>query len=275
MVGEPDGTVVQQLRLGASGARVERVRYRGGTAVRKTATAAELTVLRDLAPQLPVRVPRLIDHDVAGGGVVVLLEDVTETGPVVRGAGDTDGWRAVVDDLAALHAADVPTVRRAGAWLDEDLCAPDAALLEEFWAGTAVRWRDVHDRRAEVAGRVAGVPAGPVHGDCHLDNVLRTASSSGSALVWLDWAEHGRASGALDLGFCSARAVPDGRGPLPDAALARYAARRGLPGPTVRRAVHAVELAVLVVSWPAFARFHGAAALGRVRRRAAELAAAW
>jgi hypothetical protein len=91
-------------------------------------------------------------------------------------------------------------------------------------------------------------------------------------------ADAGRAAGAgspaADLAFLSVRATPAGV-VVPPARMDAYATVRGCDRRTLRRAVVAEEIAVLLGQWPPYARLHDAAGVGRVVRRTRDLARVW
>ncbi len=160
------------------------------TALNLHSYETEVRFYQELAPELPVRTPRVFhaDIDVATASFVLLLEDLA---PAVQGdqlAGCPPEVAVVaVDELVKLHAPrwGDPTLARLE-WLAKD---PEAgrlflsAMLPMFWAGFQERYADrlgpdVH----EVGGALfaaldryladTGAPTTVVHGDYRLDNLL-------------------------------------------------------------------------------------------------------
>lgn len=279
------GVVGRRLAGSRSGAGVFAVAVDEGDAVLKvtrgsteelTAGRRELEFYRTVAPTLPVRTPRLIDHVHTEQAVVILLAAV---GPAIPAAGwDRSRWVRVAAELAAVHDAAVPDDPRwrRGSWLLDAIAQPDRAHTD-FWAGPGdegVLAPVLGDLRP--LGRVMSAQSPClVHGDCHTDNLLRGVGSDDDSIVWVDWTSAGLGLPAEDLAFLSVRAVPDGAALPREAMLSAYAGRRNVALEPLRAAVLATELAFFLLAWPEFAVYTSARGVARVRRRVHELARAW
>lgn len=269
---------VRQLHGSMSGSAVFRLELGERSAVLKvtgadgdlTAARRELDVYRKLAADLPVRTPALLDHRAQERRVALLLT-AHQAGPPAA-AWDTAAWVRLARDLARLH--DTRGTGMPGpTWVEDSLRSVCPESLRAFWCrpGEASLLGAVVADAAGLAEAVAASPAGFLHGDCHTENLL----GDGDALVWADWQAAGVGSPAVDLAFPSVRAVPHGvRVPVPAMVMA-YAAERGTDAATLSAGVLAVELAALVLTWPAYAPGNDAAGVDRVHRRVVELARAW
>jgi len=228
----------------------------------------------ELAKDVPVRVPEV--HAVAAGRgarrFVLVLEDVAATGAafVEVGAHTTpERARAVVDGLAALHAAFWESPRFAGdlAWLrsletrGRDLPL-ERFLAEQMLAAAARRHgRELpdtfHAARRVVVGRRDALerewargPRTLVHGDCHVGNLFFELAGRGAArgaadgmeerAGFLDWQVLARAPGVRDLAYFLCSSLSTGvRRAHQHELVARYAeALRAHGGP----ATHADEV---------------------------------
>lgn len=166
----------------------------------------EVRFYQQLAPDLPIRTPRVFhaDIDVATAAFVLLLEDLA---PATQGdqlTGTTPELAEVaVDELVGLHAprwgdpalADDPDLE----WLHRDPELNAAfllGLLPGMWDGFRDRYAadlspDVHRAGDALFGNLAGYVLAErhastiVHGDYRLDNLLFSPDGSGVAVV--DW----------------------------------------------------------------------------------------
>lgn len=262
-----------------SGAAVHAVRtVNGDAAYLKTTPAAlgaqalaaarrELRFYQDLAPVVPVRTPRLLDFLDTERGVAVLL---TAAGRPQGSASWTPGmWAKLGEDLAALHCMPLPTVdgwNRPDALLDA-LDSPDLSEVTAFWATTLPQLGDLLTRRAELREEITALPPALIHGDCHTDNIVLSAS----ALTFCDWQSTGVGRPVCDLAFLSVRTTPSGTVVL-RAFMDAYRHHRLCDRRVLERALVAEELAVFVFLWPPYASFNSTEGIARVHARARELA---
>jgi aminoglycoside phosphotransferase (APT) family kinase protein len=225
------------------------------------AARRELRFYRELAPVAPVRTPALLGAIEDADGVVLLLAAAGQArGPASWPA---EAWARLGADLAALHGMPLPPDPR---WRTPDL----AVGPDPFWVGRLPELPELFADRAALRAAMLALPPAFVHGDCHPSNLLH----SGGGLVFCDWQSAGIGRPAADLAFLSVRATPAGV-VVPPALMDAYATVRGCDRRTLRRAVVAEEIAVLLGQWPPYARLHDAAGVGRVVRRARDLARVW
>ncbi|MET7337852.1 phosphotransferase [Nonomuraea sp. NPDC005650] len=275
--------VVAERRKGGaearSGAAVHAVRTVDGDAAFLKATPAtlgaqallaarrELRFYRDLAPVVPVRTPRLLDFLDTESGVAVLL---TAAGQPRGSASWTPGmWAELGEDLAALHRMPPPT---AGDWNRPDalldaLDSPDPPEHTAFWAAALPQLGDLLTRRAELREEIIALSPTFIHGDCHTDNIVLSAS----ALTFCDWQSTGVGRPVSDLAFLSVRATPSGA-VVPRAFIEAYLRHRPCDRRVLERALVAEELAVFLFLWPPYAAFNSEEGIARVHARTRELA---
>lgn len=267
----------------ASGARILRVRMRGGAAgYLKVASAGaaqrggaerELDFYRRVAATVPVRTPALIEAMTNEQGIALLLEDAGSS--LEAGAWTERHWRAVGRDLAGLHATRLPADLRENWRRTDDLLAaiedPDLDLIKAFWAGQPEISR-LLSAREHIHGSLRGLPEVLVHGDCHTANIL----DGPHGVVFCDWQSTGLGRAGSDLAFLSVRATPSGTH-VPADVIHEYRLRSkelGMEsGPAAfTRAVALEELAILTFQWPSYAARNSEAANVCIRRRASLLA---
>lgn len=229
----------------------------------------ELRFYRQLATSAPIHTPRLLEWMDAENGVAILLEDAGEPRHVTSWT--TDMWADLGRDLALLHSMPLPT----GDWhrpdaLRDALAAPNLDAITSFWASTLPHLSDLINRRDDLANHIAALPPVFIHGDCHPSNIVHTAG----ALAFCDWQSSGIGRPTADLAFLNVRTTPDGV-TAPPALTNAYLQHRASERDTLRRALLAEELAILVFVWPPYARYHAPLGIARIRRRAHELAEQW
>lgn len=281
-LGLPSTSAVEVLPGSMSSAGVHRLQLPGGPAVLKVAhhgedfgdgPARELDFYLRVAPQLSLRTPRLLQHTSTSSRVALLLSAHRLAQPVLGWSEQT--WTLLAQDLAVLHEGPIDALltKRAGTWVSQSLRRPDHEVLAAFWSGPGEE-ELVSSLLADAEALLAAIAAvGPclVHGDCHAGHVLE----EDGRLVWIDWQATGVGDPALDLAFFAARAVPEGVNPPLQQVVHAYSRARGVDVGTLARAVLAGELAVLVASWPHFARYNTAEAVDRVHQRVRRLARDW
>jgi len=154
-------------------------------------------------------------------------------------------------------------------WLQQALDRPPVGLAMDYWSRTEAAGRigPVLDATAALAAALTAVPDCFVHGDCHVDNLLR----DGQRMVWADWQVAGVGSPAIDLAFLWSRANADGAD-LPYAAMVNeYVAHRGIDAAVLRQSLIAAELGVLLFGWPEYAAFRTQTERDRLTRRLLDL----
>jgi hypothetical protein len=267
---------------GLSGSRVHLARREDGrtcvlkvTSLRRDDDARagrrELAFYRDLAEQMPLRTPALLDFFEDDDVIALLLSAHGEIEPAT--SWDRRAWLALAVDLARLHGTAVPAPDR---WKEhwsplQVLRAPDMPVVEGFWRedlgsslDAIVESRELLEQEILQAGECF------VHGDCHTENILR----EDGALVWIDWQGTGIGNPARELAFLDARATPSGAH-IPPEMLAAYCRERDKDLERMRRSVIAAELAIFIFEWPPYASFNSPAGTRRVRRRTRYLAERW
>jgi aminoglycoside phosphotransferase (APT) family kinase protein len=264
-----------------SGAGVYRVRTLGGAAaylkvtpvaLGPSALAAaqrELGFYRQLADDMPVRTPRMLDALDADLGVAMLLAAAGEQVQVDRWRGAA--WSALGQDLAALHGVQVAP--RSWARPDALLTAmsgPVPSSITAFWSGILPGLSDLLDARDELRAELAAQPAVLVHGDCHTGNIVHGPDG----LVFCDWQSVGAGRATCDLAMVSVRAAPAGVA-VPSSAMTAYMDRRGGAFSGLERALVLEELAIFVFLWPPYAAYNSQTGIAHVQARARDLAARW
>jgi hypothetical protein len=186
---------------------------------------SEARFYRDLATEVPVRVPRVWFAAEDGDRYVMVLEDLVATGCRFPSPKDDDiAFRArdIVEQMAALHACYWESSRFDGdgdlAWL-----APrgtgDAGGGTKF-VGMAVealgdrldasfhRIADIYLARAhDIVQLWNSGPRTLVHGDPHLGNLFVDVDG-GDRTGFLDWAMVGRSPGMRDVAYVLCNSIP-------------------------------------------------------------------
>ena len=234
----------------------------------------ELAFYLTLADGLPVRTPELLRYVDTDEVTALVLTAHMPALPAAEWV--LSDWLRVARELAALHDVRMP----AGAlwehqpWVRWVLTHPPMESAERFWTTDPVR-RVLGDADA-FADALDAVEDGFVHGDCHVDNLLRDGvDSSGS--VWSDWQTCGRGCPAVDLAFLWSRAHADGADLPYESMIRAYLAARDTASDVdaFRRGLLAAELATGLFGWPDYAGFHPPRDRARVAERIATLATRW
>ena len=188
-----------------------------GTAAMLGLYAKEVRFYRDLAPQLPVRTPRVLFAEIAddGASFCLLFEDL---GPA-RGGNQLAGCsladaRAVVAQAAALHAPSWhnPAILTLD-WLQPDPAA--AAQVKALYRQAQAIFRERYADTLEpefmalceaLAEHTAATDrtaerVSLVHGDFRLDNVLFDIKGGAEAVAVLDWQTLTIGNGLTDIGY--------------------------------------------------------------------------
>ncbi len=208
----------------------------------------EARFYRDLASDVPVRVPRAYFAETEGDQYVMVLEDLEASGCRFPNPKDADiefRARDIVEQLAALHAHywESPRFDEEGdlAWLAKrgtgdggggstfiqmavDTLGPQ--LGPEF-----ARIADLYlARTREIVSLWNERPRTLVHGDPHMGNLF-VDEQAGSRTGFLDWAVISRAPGMRDVAYVLCNSVPaDVRAAGEKDWLTRYCARLGAAG---------------------------------------------
>ncbi len=186
---------------------------------------AEARFYRDLAAEVPVRVPRPYFADTDGNEYLMVLEDLEATGCRFPAPDDDDiADRAldIVEQLAALHAQYWESPRFGD---DGDLAWLSARASGDGGGGTTFvrmavealgdrmdpsfhRIADVYLAHAPAIAKLWG--AGPrtlVHGDPHLGNLFVDVMHE-NRTGFLDWAVLGRSPGMRDVAYVLCNSIP-------------------------------------------------------------------
>ncbi len=186
---------------------------------------AEARFYRDLAPEIPVRIPAVWFSDTDGDGYAMVLEDLVASGCRFPHPKDADiAWRArdIVEQMAALHSHfwESPRFDDGGdlAWLAAKGtgAAGGGATFVQMAVDT------LGDRLPEEFHRLAGIylartddivalwNSGPrtfVHGDPHMGNLF-VDNYGGDRTGFLDWAMIGRSPGLRDVAYVLCNSIP-------------------------------------------------------------------
>ena len=190
----------------------------------------EVRFYQQLAPDLPVRTPRLFHADVepATADFVLLLEDLA---PACQGdqlAGCTADQAALaVTEVAKLHAPrwGDPALAHIE-WLDRRHARrvlDPLTLMPQLWAGFVERYADALDEEViEVGERFIDrlaiwyerrpEPWSIVHNDYRLDNLLFGSDNGGPPIAVVDWQTASHGPPVADVAyFLGAGLLPDER----------------------------------------------------------------
>jgi hypothetical protein len=216
----------------------------------------EARFYRDLAPEIPMRIPEVWFADTDGDDrYAMVLEDLVAAGCRFPHPTDDDiAFRArdIVEQLAALHARfwESPRFEAGGdlAWL-ADKGTGGAGGGSKF---VQMAVESVGDRMPEGFHRLADIylarnddiaalwNSGPrtlVHGDPHMGNLFVDVAA-GDRTGFLDWAVIGRSPGLRDVAYVLCNSVPaEVRAADERALIARYCALLGESGIDLDEAV--------------------------------------
>ncbi len=209
---------------------------------------AEARFYRDLASEIPMRIPDVWFSDFDGDRYAMVLEDLVASGCRFPHPTDADiAFRArdIVEQLAALHARFWESPRFAGegdlSWL---------ASKGTGGAGGGAKFvkmavDNLGDRMPESFHRLADIylarnddiaalwNSGPrtlVHGDPHMGNLFVDVEN-GNRTGFLDWAVIGRSPGLRDVAYVLCNSVPaEVRAVDERALIARYCELLGAAG---------------------------------------------
>lgn len=220
--------------------------------------ANEAHLYRDVAAELPMRIPRI--HAAAigdDGGYVTVMEDLVATGctfPRPSDAAIAEHARSTVDGLGALHARFWESPRFAAdlAWIPEragfgaDGGRSEQSIrgaghfvrraLEQIGADQPEVFRAVGTLYATRTGAVLDAwDAGPrtlIHGDPHSGNLFL----DGATVGFLDWGMVSRSPGLRDVAYFCCNSLPtEVRRALEAELLDRYLAILGRAGVVLDR----------------------------------------
>lgn len=190
---------------------------------------AEARFYRDLAAEVPVRVPGVEYADTDGDGYVMVLEDLTATGCTFPRPDDPEiaaRARDIVEQLAVLHGTywESPRFASGGdlAWLVERGSRGGGGgrfFMENAVAEIGAEMDDTFHRLAELylehgpeIGELwRGGPPTLVHGDDHMGNLFvdpAQAGPAGGRTGFLDWAVVCAGPGIRDVSYVLCNSVP-------------------------------------------------------------------
>lgn len=220
----------------------------------------ELRFYRELAPRLPIPVPRLLGSIVVREGVALLIS--AHGHRTAANEWPHDQWTTVAAQAAALHRQSRSSAPPRWARRPSD---PDPRSISR--AVAAWQHLDHPAIAAKVPGLVTDVtrllaqaPPTLIHGDCHVDNLL-TCDEGG--VVWVDWQEVTTGAGPEDLALLWQRAEFDGARPPRSAMITAYEAGLGATvGGSLERLMLAAELRLLLLEWPHFLPYGSASQRG-------------
>ena len=186
---------------------------------------AEARFYRDLASEVPVRVPGVWFAELDGERYVMVLEDLIAGGCRFPTPKDDDiAWRArdIVEQMAALHSRFWESPRCDGdgdiAWLaPKGTGAAGGGATFVKMAVDAVgdrlpaefhRLADIYiSRNDDIVQLWNSGPRTLVHGDPHLGNLF-VDTVAGETTGFLDWAMIGRSPGLRDVAYVLCNSIP-------------------------------------------------------------------
>lgn len=179
----------------------------------------EVRFYQEIAPRLPVRVPRCHHAEIDSNKTefVLLLEDLSPARPGDQLEGCTvDEVALAMREAARIHAPFWGTGELVGTpWLDisDTYWARFAEMLPQWWSGFVDRYRDRLDPADIELGQaftdhiddyyaaLRTMPFTIQHGDFRPDNVLFDAADGNVPLAVLDWQTVIYAPGTVDVAY--------------------------------------------------------------------------
>ncbi len=189
-----------------------------GTAAAFGLYAKEVNFYRELAPQLAIRVPRVLAAEIADDGVdfILLFEDLgpARGGNQLASCGLADA-REAMRQAAALHAPSWENQTIIGTpWLHpregqidqvKALYKPAQAIFRERYAGSLEpEYMAVCEQLNEAADQWFsrdGTPKCLLHGDFRLDNMLFDIQGGKEPIAVLDWQTVAVGNALTDIGY--------------------------------------------------------------------------
>jgi hypothetical protein len=189
------------------------------TALNLRSYEIEVRFYQQLAPELPIRTPRILysDIDTATASFVLLMEDLAPARPGDQLAGcSIEEATIAIDELVKLHAPRWGDPKLAYYdWLHRD---PETnrmfllAMLPVFWNGFRERYADRLGDEVHEAGRALFThlerylstndePWTVVHGDYRLDNLLFGGPDGSVPIAVVDWQTCAHGPGLNDVAY--------------------------------------------------------------------------
>lgn len=273
----------QMLQEGISGASIYRLLFPDGEAILKITLATsgsvplrraqrELAFYRDLAGNIPLRVPGVLAMHTDADGVALLMPIYHSSPPAALWS--VADYLEVARQLGEFHAAFWSKTEQLShlswlAWHQEEEIATAIQQAHTYWQTLCAqpRFTDVLSeqnykwlqrltaRMPVVQDIIQSFPLTVCHGDCITTNILCDADGH---FVWSDWQEVRFASGPEDLSFFLHRASVAGATVPDNEMLAAYHTSleehtgQTLQLTNIQRGVDAAELWVRVLEWPAY-----------------------
>jgi len=270
LVGSMSHAGVYRVRLGSADAVLKVTE---GDARQRVDARRELSFYLELAGSVPVSTPRLLATADGGQLTALLLSAHTPVAPAARW--ERCEWLAATRQLARLHAFEVP---REDPWVHVPwvrgvLQDPPTDLAIDYWSQTVAAHHIDSLLRdpASLARALDDGPMGFIHGDCHVDNLLR----DGDQLIWADWQVAGTGNRAVDLAFLYGRGYADGANPPLEHMLEEYLVDSHVEAAQLLRSMMAAELATLLFGWPTYMTYHTQEERDRMTSRLVQLADSW
>lgn len=233
--------------------------------------------LTALGKWLPVDTPCVLGMAISARYVCVLQAAARPTPAPARWS--RRRWIEVATRLGTLHHAE--TLRglvTTDHGLPRRTPAPPPELIApgiDYWrrVGRDALARSVSEQSDLLVEAVTTLPDCLLHGDFHAENLLLDQDDR---LLFSDWQEVGIGHGPEDLVFLWQRAEADGARPPREQMLRAYAAARGHePTESLRRAMLAAELLLLLAQWPPFLAVAGPTVRDGMTRRLDLRVAEW
>jgi hypothetical protein len=190
------------------------------TALNLRSYEIEVRFYQQLAPELPIRTPRILysDIDTATASFVLLMEDLAPARPGDQLAGCSVPEATIaIDELVKLHAPRWGDPKLSGyEWLHRD---PEASrifllgMLPVFWNDFRERYADrlgdhVHEAGDALFGHLERYLSANddgswtvVHGDYRLDNLLFGRAEGGVPIAVVDWQTCAHGAGLNDVAY--------------------------------------------------------------------------
>ena len=175
--------------------------------------AREARFYRELAAEMPIRVPRPIASAWSDDGraYLMIVEDLVEAGctfPSFQSGGELETVQGAIDSLARLHAGfwESPRFDADLSWVEPPMASPVGPQLvssgrDEFGTEQPPVFHEIAtlyvDHNDALVALLEAGPTTLAHGDPHLGNQF----VDGATVGFLDWAVLCRASGFRDVAY--------------------------------------------------------------------------
>lgn len=270
--GEGDGTILKLTRADAPRHLIEQARR-------------EARFYRELAPMLPIPVPRVIElADEDEGDIAIVLAEYVPAPRIERWV--EDDFLQIARQLGQLHGAFWNCSDEVPAWVERKPPISrnrlDAAIHRWAAAGNRPehhaiitphlpRLERLIERIPALPEQLEPLPETLSHGDCHAENYLN--DDRGEFLL-ADWQQVRRGPGADDLSFFFQRAFAAIERAVPLGAMVRVYTETlnadfgvTVSSAQIERQLYLSEIRGWLIDWPEYLGFLPVSSVGRILAR--------